>query len=142
MVSSASDCPASRPSLAVLFLVNVLNFYDRQVFGAVLEPLRREFHLTDTQLGALPTTFVIVYALAGCPWAVWRTVEPQAAAGPRRGRMGGAHRTGRRSSGYMMLFVTRSESAIGEAVCAPAAASWIGDIVPAAARGRAPWRHS
>jgi hypothetical protein len=39
--------------LAVLFLVNVLNSYDRQALGAVLEPLRREFHLTDARPGAL-----------------------------------------------------------------------------------------
>ena len=50
-----------------VFLVNVLNFYDRQALGAVIEPLRHEFHLTDQQLGAIPTAFVIVYALAGVP---------------------------------------------------------------------------
>ena len=32
---------------------NILNFYDRQVLGALLEPIRKEFHLSDTQLGAL-----------------------------------------------------------------------------------------
>ena len=58
-----------RPTLAVLFLVNVLNFYDRQALGAVLEPLRHEFQLTDQQLGAIPTAFIIVYALAGIPLA-------------------------------------------------------------------------
>src|SRR3569832_1629246 len=57
----------SSSSLAVLFLVNNLNFYARQEFGAVLEPLRREYHLSDTQLGALPTIFIVLYALAGLP---------------------------------------------------------------------------
>ena len=38
-------------SLAVLFAINILNFYDRQVLGALLEPIRKEFHLSDTQLG-------------------------------------------------------------------------------------------
>jgi MFS family permease len=55
------------PVLAVLFLVNVLNFYDRQALGAVLEPLRREFHLTDARLGALTTIFTVLYAGAGLP---------------------------------------------------------------------------
>ena len=51
-------------ALAVLSLVNVLNFYDRLVPGAVLEPLRREFSLSDTPLGAIVTLFTLVYAFA------------------------------------------------------------------------------
>ena len=54
-------------SLAVLFAINVLNFYDRQVLGALLEPIRKEFHLSDTQLGALGTWPIVVYALVGLP---------------------------------------------------------------------------
>src|SRR3954454_22274157 len=54
-------------ALAVLFLVNALNFYDRMVLGAVLEPLRREFSLSDTQLGAMVTLFTVIYAVAGLP---------------------------------------------------------------------------
>ena len=38
---------------------------------------------------------------------------------------------------YGMLLVTRLGVGVGEAVCAPAAASWIGDLVPAARRTRA-----
>ena len=56
---------SNRATLLVLFLVNVLNFYDRQALGAVLEPLRREFHLSDAQLGGLTTAFTLLYALAG-----------------------------------------------------------------------------
>src|SRR5450759_5837903 len=55
------------PALAVLFLVNVLNFYDRQTLAAILEPLRHEFSLSDTQLGGLFTLFTVVFALAGLP---------------------------------------------------------------------------
>ena len=55
------------PALAVLFLVNVLNYYDRQTLAAILEPLRHEFSLSDTQLGALFTLFTVVFALAGLP---------------------------------------------------------------------------
>ena len=57
----------SETALAVLFLVNVLNFYDRMVLGAVLEPVRREFALSDTQLGAMVTLFTLIYAFAGLP---------------------------------------------------------------------------
>ena len=84
----SGQCDAT---LAVLFLVNVLNFYDRQALGAVLEPLRHEFQLTDRQLGAIPTAFVIVYALAGIPArAPGRPLEPQATSSPLAYRYGPA----------------------------------------------------
>jgi MFS family permease len=41
------------------------------------------------------------------------------------------------STGYAMLFATRMGVGIGEAVCAPAATSWIGDLVPPGKRSRA-----
>ena len=42
----------------ILVAVNILNFYDRQVPGALAEPLRKEFHLTDSQLGLLGSAFI------------------------------------------------------------------------------------
>src|SRR5262249_38980468 len=47
-------------ALAVLFAINLLNFYDRQTLGPLAEPIRKEFHLTDTQLGLLGTMFTIL----------------------------------------------------------------------------------
>jgi len=123
---------------AILFLVNVLNIYDRQVLGAILEPLRREFHLSDAQLGALPTIFTLVYAVAGLPlgrladtWSRKRLLAIGVAVWAGLTGVGGL------AGSYAVLFATRMGVGIGEAVCAPAATSWIGDIVPAARRARA-----
>ena len=55
------------PALAVLFFVNVLNYYDRQVLAALAEPLRHQFALSDAQLGGLSTVFIVLYAVAGLP---------------------------------------------------------------------------
>jgi predicted MFS family arabinose efflux permease len=128
----------SRATLFTLFLVNVLNIYDRQALGAVLEPLRREFHLTDRQLGAIPTAFIVVYALAGVPlgrladtWSRRRLLALGVAVWSGLTALGGA------ATGYAMLLVTRLGVGIGEAACAPAATSWIGDVVPPARRARA-----
>ncbi len=127
-----------RPALAVLFLVNVLNIYDRQAMGALLEPLRRAFHLTDAQLGAIPTAFIVVYALAGIP------LGRLADTGSRKRLLAfgvslwaGLTALGGLAAGYTTLLVTRLGVGIGEAVCAPAATSWIGDLVPPARRARA-----
>jgi MFS family permease len=126
------------PSLAVLFVVNVLNIYDRQVLSAVVEPLRHEFHLTDTQLGLLPTLFTVLYAIAGLP--LGRAVDR----GSRRRLLacamavwGALTALGGMATSYAMLLATRLGVGIGEAVCAPAATSWIGDLVPATRRARA-----
>src|SRR3712207_8716982 len=47
--------------------MNVLNFYDRHLPGTLAEPIRKEFGLTDTQLGLLGSTFIWVYAIVGLP---------------------------------------------------------------------------
>ena len=125
-------------SLIVLFLVNVLNFYDRQALGAVVEPLRREFHLSDTQLGALTTVFTLLYAFASLPlgrladsWSRRKLLALGTAVWAGLTGLGGL------VASYAALLATRLGVGIGEAVCAPAATSWIGDIVPPARRARA-----
>src|SRR4030081_1404418 len=61
--------PASSASFAlfVLFAINLLNFFDRQLLGALGEPIRKEFHLSDTALGLLGTVATLMYALVGLP---------------------------------------------------------------------------
>src|SRR5258705_12364117 len=54
-------------ALAILFLINAINFFDRQIIGAVAEPIRREWALSDTELGVLATVFTLLYALIGIP---------------------------------------------------------------------------
>lgn len=124
--------------LTVLFLVNVLNYYDRQALGAVVEPLRHEFGLSDTQLALLPVLFTLIYAVAGLP------LGRLADTGSRKRLLAigvsvwaGLTALGAAASSYAMLLATRLGVGIGEAVCAPAATSWIGDLVPAGGRARA-----
>jgi len=130
--------PRSAAPLTVLFLVNVLNYYDRQALGAVVEPLRHTFNLTDTELALLPTLFTVVYAVAGLP------LGRLADTGSRRRLLAsgvavwaGLTALGAAASSFGMLLFTRLGVGIGEAVCAPAATSWIGDLVPAERRARA-----
>ena len=54
-------------ALFILFAINLLNFYDRQLAGALAEPVRKEFHLSDTALGFLGTVFTLMYAVVGLP---------------------------------------------------------------------------
>src|SRR5215469_6106056 len=121
----------------VLFLVNLLNFYDRLTLGAVADLVRREFQLSDAQLGGLTTAFTIIYALAG--WPLGRLADTKS----RKAILAwgvGAWSTltalGGLASSYGTLLVTRIGVGIGEASCAPAATSWIGDAFPPERRAR------
>ena len=123
--------------MLVLCAINLLNFYDRQAPGALVEPMRREFGLSDTQIGLLGSMFIWVYALAGLPlgriadvWSrkklltigvtVWSVLT--AASGL--------------AASFSFLVFTRLGVGVGEAVCAPVGTSWIGDLFPAKRRAR------
>ena len=53
--------------LGVLMLVYVFNFVDRQVLSILMEPIRHELHLSDSQLGLLSgLSFALFYAASRC----------------------------------------------------------------------------
>ena len=58
--------------LAILTLVYAFNHIDRQVLLILLEPIKTELQLRDTQLGLLTGIgFAAVYATLGVPVALW-----------------------------------------------------------------------
>jgi hypothetical protein len=58
-------------TLLVLLGINTMNFFDRQVLGAVGEPIKREWQLSDAQLGLLGSAFIYLYAVVGLPLGYW-----------------------------------------------------------------------
>jgi MFS family permease len=48
--------------LGLLWFCGFFNYADRQALNSVFEPLKKEFHLNDTQLGWIGSAFMIVYA--------------------------------------------------------------------------------
>jgi MFS family permease len=128
---------ANYRSLAVLVAVNVLNFYDRNVIGALTEPIRKEFGLSDAQVGLIGSAFIWLYAIVGLPLGraadSWSRKKLLAS-----GMLVWAALTGvaAMAANYTMLLFSRLGFAVGEAVVAPAATSWIGDLFPATARSR------
>src|ERR1051325_2338634 len=52
-------------ALIVLFAINLMNFFDRQIIGGVGEGIRREGALSDTALGLLGTGFTLLSAVVG-----------------------------------------------------------------------------
>ena len=118
-------------SLLVLFAINILNFYDRQVLSTLTEPVRKEFALSDTQIGWMTTAFTLLYAVIGVPigrladrWnrkkllasgvTVWSVLTASTAV----------------AGSYGFLLFSRLGVAVGEAVCAPVGTSWLADLYP------------
>lgn len=124
-------------SLFVLVAINILNFYDRQVAGAVIEPVRKEFSLSDTQLGMINTAFTVLYGLVGLPLGLLadRVSRKKMLAS---GMVVWAALTASAKwvFSYSFLVVGRLGVGVGEAVCAPTATSWIGDLFPPAKRAK------
>jgi MFS family permease len=58
--------------LAVLFCVSACNYMDRTIVSVLLEPIKKEFGVSDTLLGLLSgAAFSVVYASLGVPVARW-----------------------------------------------------------------------
>lgn len=56
--------------LALLTVVFIINFIDRQVLSVLIEPIKRELHLTDAQLGLLSgLAFALFYVTFAVPIA-------------------------------------------------------------------------
>lgn len=70
-IAGAGEAPAFSPgylryALAIIFLINVVNVADRSIMGVLLESIREEMELSDTQIGLLSgLAFALFYAVAG-----------------------------------------------------------------------------
>lgn len=124
-------------SLFVLIAINILNFYDRQVSGAVVEPVRKEFALSDAQIGWINWAFTFLYGIVGLPLgrlADTRSRKKLLAAGMVIWAALTAY--ARWIFSFPTLVVARLGVGVGEATCAPTATSWIGDIFPPKRRAK------
>jgi len=124
--------------LFLLFLANLFNFFDRTIPAIIIEPIRKEWSLSDFQLGIIGTAFTLVYAIAGLP------LGRMADNGSRRKLMGwglavwsGLTAVNGLVGSFWTFLLVRMGVGIGEASYAPAANSLIGDLFPAHKRARA-----
>src|SRR3954466_3287860 len=125
-------------ALFVLFAINLMNFFDRQLLGGVGEGIRREWALSDTALGLLGTVFTLLYAVVGLP--LGRLSDRMArrkilAVGVFLWSLLTALSGVARS--FSQLIAARLGVGVGEATCSPASTSLIGDLYPSTARARA-----
>jgi MFS family permease len=125
--------------VAVLIGTAIVSYTDRQVLSLLVDPLRQELGITDTQVSLLlGTAFAVIYGIAGIPFGLL------------------ADRISRRnliffgvivwsigtiacgySHSFGQLFAARIVVGLGESVLSPAAISLISDYFPPSRRGAA-----
>src|SRR5258707_1053171 len=134
----AKAATGAKFALLLLFAINLLNFFDRQLLGALGEPIRHQFQLSDTALGFLGTIFTIIYAFVGLPlgalsdrWYRNRLIAIGTAFWSLLTAATGF------AQNYAQIFIARLGVGVGEATCAPAGQSLIGDLFPPNQRAKA-----
>ena len=125
--------------VAILIATAVLSYTDRQVLSLLVDPIRGELGISDTQISLLlGTAFAVVYGIAGIPLGLM------------------ADRISRRnlifagivvwslgtiacglSHHFGQIFASRIVVGMGEAALSPAAISLISDYFPPSRRGTA-----
>ncbi|GGI77091.1 MFS transporter [Polymorphobacter multimanifer] len=140
--AAAAEPPyPSRPRawgvVLILFATAVLAYTDRQVLSLLVDPIRADLGISDTQISLLlGFAFALIYGIAGIPLgfladrssrrnlivagvAIWSVGTLACAVAPS----------------FEMLFAARIIVGLGEAVLSPAAISMISDHFPPHRRG-------
>jgi MFS family permease len=128
---TAADSPAASRwgLLALLTLINILNFVDRQLLPSFANFIKPELGLSDTQYGLLTGLFFIVfYAVAGLFMGVLadrmhrgRLIAVAIAVWSLLTAASGAAR------GFVSMAIPRALIGVGESALTPAAASLLAD---------------
>jgi MFS family permease len=126
-------------SVAVLLLMYIFSFIDRTTISLIVEPMKRDLHISDTQIGMLQgLAFALLYTFLGLPIArlsdrfsrraiiaggvfIWSIMATGC----------GLARTA------LQLFIARIGVGVGEAALSPAAYSIITDSFPRSKLGSA-----
>ncbi len=145
MVQEATPATAEPVSAAtryyvlfILILVTTIGFMDRQIMGILVEPIRADLGLTDSELGALGLIFAVVYVAACFPVARladrWSRVNVIAIGVTFWSLMTGA-------CGFALntahMFLGRIGVALGEAGGAPPSHALVADLFPRERRATA-----
>jgi predicted MFS family arabinose efflux permease len=124
--------PVLRPRLilGLLFLVEVMNYFDRQIVNILAQQIKLDLRISDAELGLLTgTAFGVVYSVLAIPL----------------GRIGDRYDRGKLiaivvamwsgftiacgfAANFVQLALARAGVAIGEAGCQPASTSLIADL--------------
>jgi MFS family permease len=125
--------------VAILIATAILSYTDRQVLSLLVDPMRGDLGITDTQISLLlGTAFAVVYGVAGIPLGYLadrvsrRNLILAGVVVWSLGTIGCGL-----SHDFAQIFAGRVIVGLGEAVLSPAAISLISDYFPPSRRGTA-----
>jgi len=119
-------------TLAILFLAYISSFVDRMIISLLVEPIKADFQISDTQISLLlGLSFAIFYCLAALPigrlvdiWSRKKIVTVGITLWSFMTALCGL------AQNYTQLFLARIGVGVGEASLAPAAYSMLADSFP------------
>lgn len=125
--------------VGILILAYAVSFLDRQILGLLVEPIRRDLDISDTQVSLLGNlAFGLFYTVLGLP--IGRAADRMS----RRGIIAAGvslwclmTASCGLARNFLQLFLARMGVGVGEATLNPAALSLISDYFPRQTRGRA-----
>ncbi|MEY2756621.1 MAG: hypothetical protein RIR33_399 [Pseudomonadota bacterium] len=148
---AGSSPPVSEPAAAssfsslylyyvvfVFFLVNLLGTMDRSVLAVLVEPIRRDLSLNDSQMGLLSFAFAAFYAIFGL--FIGRLTDTSSRAkllSVAVGLFSIATALSGLAQSFLQLFFARVGAGIGDAGAVPTKYSMIGDYFPPERRASA-----
>ncbi len=124
--------------VALLSLLNLVNYVDRYVLASVLPRVKADLALTDADCGWLQTAFLIGYLLASPMFSVLaRSVPRRTIIGWGMGVLGVATVASGYATNFWSLLALRAVVGVGEASYAALAPTFIDELVKPASRGKA-----
>lgn len=125
--------------VVVCMIAYVFSFVDRQILSLMIEPIKRDLHLSDTQFSLLSgLAFSLLYSFMGVPIAILADKRSRpliisigVAFWSLATAMSGL------SKGFVHMFLARIGVGVGEAALSPAAYSMFSDMFPKSKLGRA-----
>ena len=130
--ANVSERPNANYVLAILFIVMMLNFIDRQVVSILAESIKRDMGLSDKQVGLMTglsfalfyTTFAIPIAALADRWNRSKIISIALSIWSIMTILCGV------AANFLQLFLARVGVGVGEAGSSPASHSLIADFFP------------
>jgi MFS family permease len=118
--------------LFVLTLIGTLNLLDRQILTILIEPIRKELSLSDTQIGLLVgIAFTFVYVTCGIPvsrladaWSRRKVIAIAVAAWSAMTALCGT------AQNFSQLLLARMGVGVGESGGSPSCQAFVSDLFP------------
>ena len=124
-------------TLVILFLLNLIDEFDRAVLAVALDDIRDDFGLSDATVGLLPAAVIFITGLIAVPAGTWSDrYNRRKIMGGGALVWGGAGLLAAGAQNFLQLFLTRALLGFGQGTISPTHMSILSDTYPARVRGR------